>query len=166
MNKWYSLFHSAPRITEAVINEFPGRETVYICEADGFPIPTIRWRATDQRNGAEVRISNNTPNIKIVNSPPDTVENEISSELMIFRDADFEMPICVAENSLGRVTMSEFSPEVSSSVTVASTIMDDLPFPEYAIAIIAIVPLVVIVTVILLLVCICMYCRLKKKSAR
>lgn len=53
--------------------------------------------------GAEERITRDTAGVTIETSLPE--DNEVSSTLTIFQESNFDMPICVAENSEGRAML-------------------------------------------------------------
>lgn len=70
----------------------------------------IRWRATDDRNGQEVLLSDNTDGIEISTVTEDRAMNEAISELIIEPASDFTMPVCEAQNRAGsgRLPADEF----------------------------------------------------------
>ena len=86
---------------EEIIDGELGTSLLYHCVVTGMPRPTIRWRATDQRNGQVVPVSDNTAGIEISMITMDRAMNEAISQLTILPGSNFEMPICEAENSAG-----------------------------------------------------------------
>ena len=83
----------------------------YACEAVGDPLPTITWVTFSEEDDAQVTLFNGIPGIQIVEEeePP-----EITSELTVFREADFSAfsdLMCVAENVFGEDRTGEFIEE-------------------------------------------------------